>query len=878
MSKENNKQNGRALRVLMQIRPNVFSQRGGDTTVLERLSKGLSERGIDVEVDITGGQSPAGFDIAHLFNFATPAITQEYASRAKNAGVPYVVTTLYEDVAEFHYQSHYVAHKLVDYVQHGQVAGSWTLTLGELASLPRATRFPADEIARYAAALFPNGRGEASSLQRDYPYTSCIREISVGYEIGTTQGPELFERTYGVKDFIFCVGRLESRKNQLMLLKALETSDLPVVFAAGGFSYQPEYEAAVRAFKRPGKTIVIGRIDPDMLSSAYAACRTHVLPSWYELPGLVTLEAASRGKNIVVTRTGTTADYVSDKAFYCAPWDADSITSAVLAAYYSPPKQGLVEMATSFSWDRAIEETLGAYCQILGRDNAVQATVVGSTIQTGVTTTSQGVYDMSTNVTEFQDELERGEIAAKTGDFVLAERHLRRAEFLNPTSPRALKALGAVLLATMRGDEARALFDRALETDSTDPKLLAGRGMCEMLANNYVQAMPFFEKSVAVAPDYLVAIHQLLECSYGLSVFDRVMVALERYLSIKPLDVDMRFCFAGCLYKVGQAGRALTELDRLMTERPGHEGAQELYRIITASAQPNESSQGEIVRPTIAAEVPAAELRSSLADLSERIRSWKVGPSSVMPPNVVPTAPETTESEKIAAELGHIEELKRLGDFKAAIANLSGIMTRPELEGTNRETAECLDAEFTVLSGQLAEASKKYDAILAKNPSSARAMCGKGALAAEGQDWSGAKMFFLRALDAKPKHDVAFAGLGLCAMVENRHEDAFSFFQRAVDVNPENHRALLGVLQTGYPLKKFTEMERMISAYLDLHPGSLDMLYSFAGVLFAQGKVNEARLEVEKILVFEPEHEHALELRGMIDQSRTTDKKTPVTQ
>jgi hypothetical protein len=56
------------------------------------------------------------------------------------------------------------------------------------------------------------------------------------------------------------------------------------------------------------------------------------------------------------------------------------------------------------------------------------------------------------------------------------------------------------------------------------------------------------------------------------------------------------------------------------------------------------------------------------------------------------------------------------------------------------------------------------------------------------------------------------------------------------------------------------------------------MLYSFAGVLFAQGKVNEARLEVEKILVFEPGHEHALELRGMIDESRATVKKAPVTQ
>jgi tetratricopeptide (TPR) repeat protein len=867
----------------MQIRPNVFSHRGGDTTVLERLSNGLMAKGIDVTVDTAGTLSATGFDIVHLFNFATPAITQEYAARARSCGVPYVVTTLYEDVAEFHYQSHYVANKLVDYVQSGQRAGSWNVTHGELSALPRAARFPADEIARYAAALFPNGAGEAEALRRDFPDTRAIREISVGYEIGAMRGPELFEQTYGVKDFVLCVGRLESRKNQLMLLKALETTDLPIVLAAGGFTYQPDYEAAVRAFKRAGKTIVLGRVDAEMLSSAYAACRTHVLPSWYELPGLVSLEAASRGKNIVVTRTGTTADYVGDKAFYCAPWDADSIASAVLAAYYSPAKQGLVEMATSFSWDRAVQQTIDAYYQIAGKDSDVREPIVGSSTKTGVATMSQGFYDMSINVTEFQDELERGEIAAKTGDFALAEQHLRRAETLSPTSARTLKALGAVLLATMRADEARQVFDRALAIDSMDPKLLAGRGMCEMIANKYTEAMPFFEKSVAISPDYLVAIHQLLECSYALASFDRVLVALERYLSIKPLDVDMRFCFAGCLYKVGQPGRALTELDRVLTERAGHEGSQELYKIITQSerqsdAARNVASEATIVRPAIATEVSAAELKSSLADLSERIRSWKVGPGVAAAPTVVPTAPETTAGEKIATELGHIEELKRLGDFKAAMQRLSDVIACRDLEGENRETAECLDAEFTVLSGDLAGASRKYDAILLANPGSARAMCGKGALAAEGQDWSGAKMFFMNALQARPKHDVALAGLGLCAMVESRHEDAFSLFQQAVEVNPENHRALLGVLQTGYPLKKFTEMERMISAYLDLHPGSLDMLYSFAGVLFAQGKVNEARLEVEKILVFEPGHEHALELRGMIDQSKGSDKKTPVTQ
>jgi uncharacterized protein HemY len=42
------------------------------------------------------------------------------------------------------------------------------------------------------------------------------------------------------------------------------------------------------------------------------------------------------------------------------------------------------------------------------------------------------------------------------------------------------------------------------------------------------------------------------------------------------------------------------------------------------------------------------------------------------------------------------------------------------------------------------------------------------------------------------------------------------------------------------------------------------MLYSFAGILFAQGKVEQAKSEVEKILIFEPEHTRALELRDLI--------------
>jgi tetratricopeptide (TPR) repeat protein len=101
-------------------------------------------------------------------------------------------------------------------------------------------------------------------------------------------------------------------------------------------------------------------------------------------------------------------------------------------------------------------------------------------------------------------------------------------------------------------------------------------------------------------------------------------------------------------------------------------------------------------------------------------------------------------------------------------------------------------------------------------------------------------------------------------MVNNKEEKAFDLFQQAVASNPENRRALLGVLQLGYPMKRYSEMEKAINSFLDLHPANIEMLYSFAGVLFAQGKVERAKSEVEKILIFEPQNTRALELRDLI--------------
>ena len=962
------------MKILIQNRPQTFTLRGGDTVVIEQLQAGLQKLGIEVKVDVEGREDPRNYDLVHIFNFATPEITKFFAEKAKSSGVPYVVTTLSEDLPSFHNQSHVLASRLVDYVDRGQDNIWWDAQRSELSHVPIAPSFDNRWVVDNAAALLCNGAGEASVLQRDYPGVNNIREVKLGHEVGASGNPQLFRDKYGVSDFVLCVGRFESRKNQLMLLKALEHSELTVVLASGGFSYQPDYDRAVRSFQRKGRTVVVDRLEPEMLASAYAACRVHVLASWYELPGLVSLEAASAGKNVVVTRQGTAPDYFGGSAFYCSPSDEESIRNAVLAAYFSPVVQGIQELAKSFTWGRMVEETVRVYEAVSGRASvaAKPSQSISQEVFVSPAVTEKGVVSETTSVSvsvvqqpfvetpEYLDLLERGETAAKNADFENAFELLSKAEHINPRSLRALKAKGAILLAQSKVEESRTYFERALVVDGNDAKVLTGRGMCEMMRQSAATAQPYFKKALQNAPDHLVALHQMVECAYTLNSFEDLHGVLERYLMIKPDDCEMRYCFAGCLYKLGRIKDAVVELDTVLRYRPTHESASELKKKleqelktverVTATQQPprveeassSTSLQVEASSSPLATAAPAAVrpivsgagIAESLNDLSKMITEWKVGaqsttsvtqnpeiavkgpPPAMTPPpptqvveavqEVLPTTnnlagfgvqngasslpgqlvpqvnvapPEMRESATtgqrevlppVSTQGGldvafhEIDDLKREKKYEEANRRLDGILARAGITNLQRARAQSAKADILAISGDLVGADLLFDIILRESPEYPRALCGKGALAAEGQKWDEARRYFERARVLDASYDVPLAGLALCEMAANRAEEAFDLFKQAIQINPENHRAILGIIQLGYPLKRYETIQEAITAFLDMHPVNIDMMYSLAGVYFAQNKLSDAKAEVEKILLFDPANARAVELQGMI--------------
>ncbi|MCA9669715.1 MAG: glycosyltransferase, partial [Myxococcales bacterium] len=331
------KQAKRTRRVLLQARPTVFSAPGGDSEVVRETQRALEARGHQVDFSSDAALDVSGYDLVHVVNAEEP-----FALNAARQQVPFVCTVLYED------QRRYLPRSMatISAAQRALASGETTAArFGELldetygavdALFARAERPGAERatfITQHAAALTASGEREARRIETELRAVRAVDVVRVGFsppaldDIDAPSAARDFVERFGVEDFVLCVGRLENRKNQLTLLAALADEDVPLVFVDSQ-TPQPAYAELCKRWPRRAPTIFTGRISRAELHGAFRAARVHALPSWFELPGLVTLEAAWHGVNVVAGSWGTVAEYMGDNVFLCEPDDLDSVRAA----------------------------------------------------------------------------------------------------------------------------------------------------------------------------------------------------------------------------------------------------------------------------------------------------------------------------------------------------------------------------------------------------------------------------------------------------------------------------------------------------------------------------------------------------------------------
>jgi glycosyltransferase involved in cell wall biosynthesis len=183
--------------------------------------------------------------------------------------------------------------------------------------------------------------------------------------------PEIFQKKYGINNFILYVGHLGyKRKNGLALLKTLKQIKNPAVII-GKINDIGESKEILSEIEKNKNIIFIDSLENDspLLASAYAACDTFVLPSQFETPGIAALEAGLAGAKIVITPFGGTKEYFKDMAEYPNPYSIDSIKTSIEKSLNKPKDEKLKNhIKNNFLWDKIAERTADVYQKVLKGD------------------------------------------------------------------------------------------------------------------------------------------------------------------------------------------------------------------------------------------------------------------------------------------------------------------------------------------------------------------------------------------------------------------------------------------------------------------------------------------------------------------------------
>jgi len=357
------------MKVAFISRSTLYSDKGGDTVQVLKTAEYLQQLGVEVEIRLTNEViSYEEYDLLHFFNIIRPA---DILFHLRKSTRPFVVSTIFVDYSEF--ERHHrrgISGRLfrllsADMIEYLKTIGRYLRSgekIGSKGYCWMGHRKSIRKILEASCWLLPNSQNEYERLVRRYGIEKNHQVVPYGVD----------ERLFRVaanniksQKMVICVGRIEGRKNQLNLIKALRNSAFQLYLIGNPARNQPNYFRACKKLSTDNIHFV-PELSQQQLIPYYSEAKVHALPSWFETAGLSSLEAAAMGCNVVITKKGDAWEYFGDGAGYCDPASPESIYEAVERASREPTDFSLQQKIYSdFSWQKAALKTFEAYKEVL---------------------------------------------------------------------------------------------------------------------------------------------------------------------------------------------------------------------------------------------------------------------------------------------------------------------------------------------------------------------------------------------------------------------------------------------------------------------------------------------------------------------------------
>lgn len=328
------------MKVLLCTRGDYYRNFAGDSMQVIKLAHYLRKKGITVDINDGVVNDYSEYDIVHLFNLTRIGETYKYYKLAHKFKKNIVISPLYWDLTAY-------------YKYINDIEG---LKLIERCNVYR------EEILKGCKLTFPNSHMEESILKRNFQFNAPSQVIYNGVEVEDENTPLYnFKDRYGFDNYILSVGRISPEKNQLALSKVCDRLGLQLVLI-GNVSNKEYFKQCIKYHN----VSYLGFMDSYNIYNAYRFAKLHVQPSFYEIPGISSLEAAASGCILVSTEEGSAKEYFKDMAIYCSPYDEKSIEDSVLSGLKSHKMNKLKEyVLNNYSWQKSSNEVYECYKSIL---------------------------------------------------------------------------------------------------------------------------------------------------------------------------------------------------------------------------------------------------------------------------------------------------------------------------------------------------------------------------------------------------------------------------------------------------------------------------------------------------------------------------------
>jgi len=175
--------------------------------------------------------------------------------------------------------------------------------------------------------------------------------------------PSLFTEKYDLEPgFVLCVAAINSHKNQLTLVQALQDMSCKVVLIGQCLETDKDYLARILDFPNVVYLGVLDYQDP-LLASAYAAAGVFCLPSLSEVMPLSVLEALAAGTPAIMTKHHCmNVSSMHQVLAEIEPNNHEQIRSTVTQFLTNPaPPERCRNTVLHLNWDNAARDLSGIY-------------------------------------------------------------------------------------------------------------------------------------------------------------------------------------------------------------------------------------------------------------------------------------------------------------------------------------------------------------------------------------------------------------------------------------------------------------------------------------------------------------------------------------